>query len=68
MAKKWKDIRVSPPPKPLTPEEHEAHAERLGRLDKFCEGMEPTAQLLGLADRYRLGEITFEEFEATARR
>lgn len=70
MAKKWKDIRKGPPPKPLSPEEHRAMAERLARLDKFCEGMEDELQwkLLEPAHRYTHGEISFEEFEKYAAR
>jgi|GEM_PF-6361979 len=70
MTKKWADIRKGPPPEPLSPEEHRAMAERLARLDKFCEGMEDELQweLLEPAHRYTRGEITFEEFEKYAAR
>ena len=63
MARKWSDIRKGPPSvvKPLTPE----IAERLERLDKFCEGLGSEAQfdLLELGHRYTAGKITFEEFK-----
>lgn len=63
MARKWSEIRKGPPSvvKPLTPE----IAERLERLDKFCEGIDSEAQfdLLELGHRYTAGEITFEEFQ-----
>jgi hypothetical protein len=65
VAHKWKDIRKGPPPKPLSPEEYEIQAERLSKLDQFCQGIESARQfqLLEPADRYRRGEITFEEFK-----
>lgn len=49
------------PIKPLTPE----IAERLARLNKFCEEMGSEAQfdLLELGHRYTAGEITFDEFQ-----
>lgn len=63
MARKWSEIRKGPPSvvKPLTPEV----AERLARLDKFCEGMGDEAQfdLLELGHRYTAGEITFAQFK-----
>lgn len=70
MAHKWSDIRKGPPPKPpLSPEEFRVQAERLARLDKFCEGMDSEAQfeLLELAHRYTDGEIPFSEIEDYAR-
>lgn len=63
MGMRWEDIRRGPAPEPLSEDERRVQMERLDRLNKFCEGMEPTAELLDLADRYRLGNISFEEFE-----
>jgi hypothetical protein len=63
MVRKWSEIRKGPPSivKSLTPE----IAERLARLDKFCEGMSDEAQfdLLELGHRYTAEEITFAQFK-----
>lgn len=67
MAMKWEDIRRGTPRQLLSEEEKRLQIERLVRLDKFCDGIEPTPQVLILAERYRLGEITFAEFETAVR-
>jgi hypothetical protein len=67
MTIKWEDIRRSPVPQPLSEEARQVQIERLARLNEFCEGLEPTPQLLELAYRYRQGAITFEEFQTIVR-